>query len=414
MSEYFDELDTQEPRLRERAQFAKLSSQLIDAVNSCPGLATHLDGIDLSGINNAESLQGLPVLRKSALMEAQAQNPPFGGFVNEAGLSGCRVFMSPGPVWEPQVGLVDPWQSARALHAAGFRGGDRVHNTFSYHVTPGGFMLDEGARALGCSVFPSGTSPTEQQVDTLSTFAANAFVGTPDYLNTVLKKCDELKVKLPALNRAMVSGGPLFPAMREGFTARGIRVQQCYATADLGVIAYETATNGVVHSGLVINEHLIVEIVKPGSGDPVAAGEVGEIVVTRLHPDYPLVRFATGDLSAYIDEPSPCGRTAKRIKGWMGRADQRTKVRGMFVDPTQIQNLRKEHPEVNALRLVVSRANDKDVMTLQVNSANSAQINAGALSTSLKRITGLSGEVCVLEEALPNDGVVIDDQRELG
>ncbi|MCL4140724.1 UNVERIFIED_CONTAM: hypothetical protein GTU68_062228 [Idotea baltica] len=322
--------------------------------------------------------------------------------------------MSPGPVWEPQVGLVDPWESARALHAAGFRPGDRVHNTFSYHVTPGGFILDEGARALGCSVFPSGTSPTEQQVQTMCTFGASAFVGTPDYLNTVLCKADELDIKLPALKRAMVSGGPLFPVMREAFTERGIQVQQCYATADLGVIAYETSTDGVVHPGMLLNECLIVEIVKPGSGDPVAEGEVGEMVVTRLHPNYPLVRFATGDMSAFINEPSPCGRTGMRIKGWMGRADQRTKVRGMFVDPTQIQELRKAHNEVHTVRLVVTRANDKDVMTLQVNPAQSAQVDIAALAASLKRITGLSGEVTLIENALPNDGVVVDDQREIG
>ena len=415
MSEYYDELDTQEPGSRTRAQFAKLAQHLQSAVQNCPGLAQHLAGIDLSAIKCEQSLQTLPVLRKSALMQAQTQHPPFGGFVNESGLDGCRVFMSPGPVWEPQVGVVDPWEAARALHAAGFRRGDRVHNTFSYHVTPGGFMLDEGARALGCSVFPSGTSPTEQQIQTMQTFAASAFVGTPDYLYNVLSKADELMVYLPALKRAMVSGGPLFPAMREDFNQRGIAVQQCYATADLGVIAYETATGSIVHPGMLLNEHLIVELVKPGSGDPVEAGEVGEIVVTRLHPDYPLVRFATGDLSAFIDEPSPCGRTAKRIKGWMGRADQRTKVRGMFVDPTQIQALRKAHPEVSALRLVVTRAKNKDVMTLQINIADSVgaeSVNIEGLSDSLKSLTGLSGNIQRLDVPLPNDGVVVDDQRD--
>lgn len=417
MSEYFDELDTQEHKLRTRAQFAKLAQHLQSAVQTCPGLAQHLTGHDLSAVTDEQSLQKLPVLRKSALMEAQADNPPFGGFVNEAGLDGCRVFMSPGPVWEPQVGTVDPWQAARALHAAGFRRGDRVHNTFSYHVTPGGFILDEGARALGCSVFPSGTSATEQQIDTMQTFAASAFVGTPDYLLNVLTKADEMMVYLPALKRAMVSGGPLFPAMRKDFDQRGIAVQQCYATADLGVIAYETSTDGVVHPGMLLNEHLIVEIVKPGSGDPVEKGEVGELVVTRLHPDYPLVRFATGDLSAFIDEPSPCGRTARRIKGWMGRADQRTKIRGMFVDPTQMQALRKAHPEVSAVRLVVTRSNDKDLMTLQVNTKDataSDSVNTEALSASLKRLTGLTGNVEYQDAPLPNDGVVVDDQREIG
>jgi len=421
LSEYFDELDTQEPRLRQRAQFAKLGSQLKSAVKNCPGLAKQLDGLDLSAISDETSLQQIPVLRKADLMQAQAEHPPFGGFVDEQALEGCRVFMSPGPVWEPQVGMVDPWESARALHAAGFRRGDRVHNTFSYHVTPGGFILDEGARALGCSVFPSGTSATEQQVQTLQTFAASAFVGTPDYLNTVLEKADELGIQLPQLKRAMVSGGPLFPAMRDAFQARSLHVQQCYATADLGVIAYETSTHNTVHPGMVLNEFLIVEIVKPGSGDPVAAGEVGEIVVTRLHPGYPLVRFATGDMSAFIDEPSPCGRTSRRIKGWMGRADQRTKVRGMFVDPSQIQALRKAHPEIAALRLVVTRSDNKDVMTLQFNATDvnttnelgSDGFNTDTIADSLKQFTGLSGSVTKLDTPLPNDGVVVDDQRDL-
>lgn len=412
MGEYFDELDTQEPRLRQRAQFAKLSSQLKSAIANCPGVAKQLDGIDPASVVDEQSLQQIPVLRKAELMQAQVDNPPFGGFVNEQGLDGCRVFMSPGPVWEPQVGLVDPWQAARALHAAGFRRGDRVHNTFSYHVTPGGFMLDEGARALGCSVFPSGTSATEQQVETLRTFGANAFVGTPDYFNTVVNKANEMGVELPQLKRAMVSGGPLFPAMREAFTQRGLTVMQCYATADLGVIAYESATGDTIHPGLLLNEFIIVEIVKPGSGDPVEPGEVGEIVVTRLHPDYPLLRFATGDMSAFIDEPSPCGRTARRIKGWMGRADQRTKVRGMFVDPSQIQALRKVHPEITALRLVVTRANDKDVMTLQFNSIGT--YDHASISASLKQFTGLSGEVQALDTPLPNDGVVVDDKRDIG
>lgn len=415
MSDFFDELDTQEPRLRERGKYTKLVSVLRSAVQNCPGVAKQLNGIDPSDITDLAALQKIPVLRKSELMAAQAEHPPFGGFVNEQSLNGCRVFMSPGPVWEPQINMQDPWLSARALHAAGFRRGDRVHNAFSYHFTPGGFILDEGARVLGCSVFPAGIGDTEQQVTALQAFGANGFVGTPDYLNTVLKKADEMSVKLPQLSLALVSGGPLFPAMREEISQRGVRVQQCYATADFGVIAYESATGDTVHPGMVINENLIVEIVKPGSGDPVGSGEVGEILVTRLHPDYPLLRFATGDMSAFIDERSPCGRTSSRIKGWMGRADQRTKVRGMFVDPTQIQNLRKAHPEIAAVRLVVTRADDKDVMTLQFNPHPDgvASVDASAMAASLKKHTGLSGEVQLLETDLPNDGVVVDDQREL-
>jgi len=410
LNDYFDEQDTQEPRLRERALFATLPEHLKTAAEACPGLANQLSGVDLSSITNEIALQQIPVLRKSDLMQAQAENPPFGGFVNEKNLDGCRVFMSPGPVWEPQIGMVDSWDAARALHAAGFRQGDRVHNTFSYHVTPGGFMLDEGARALGCTVFPSGTSSTEQQVQTMKTFGANAYVGTPDYLKTVLDKATEMSVELPALKRAMVSGGPLFPAMRADMEKQGIAVQQCYATADLGVIAYETATDGQVHPGMLLNEKLIVEIVKTGTGEPVSIGDVGELVVTRLHPDYPLVRFATGDMSAFIDEPSPCGRTQRRIKGWMGRADQRTKVRGMFVDPTQIQAIRQAHPEVSDLRLLVSRESDKDAMKLKVSGDG---IDLAAITETLKRVTGLTGEVESADGELPKDGIVIDDQREL-
>jgi len=412
LSDYFDELDQQDPRLRTRAQFATLSKHLVTATEHCSGLAEHLAGHDLSAVNDLEALQKLPVLRKTELMQAQEKHPPFGGFVNEKALGGCRVFMSPGPVWEPQVGVVDPWEAARALHAAGFRAGDRVHNTFSYHVTPGGFMLDEGARALNCSVFPAGTSPTETQVQCMQTFAASAFVGTPDYLKTVLSKAGEMSIALPALKRAMVSGGPLVPSMREEVTSQGIAVQQCYATADLGVIAYETNSNDVVHPGMLLNEHLIVEIVKPGTGESVGPGEVGEIVVTRLHPDYPLVRFATGDMSAFIDEASPCGRTQQRIKGWMGRADQRTKIRGMFVDPTQVQAIRKSHAAIDGVRLVVTRENDKDVMTLQVQSGQNG-LDSGSIADTLKQITGLSGLVEISSESLPNDGVVVDDKREL-
>jgi len=417
VSDYFDELDTQEPRLRHRAQFAKLSTHLQQAVQHCSGLATHLQGHDLTAIHDLNSLQTLPVLRKTALMEAQSAHPPFGGFVNEQALEGCRIFMSPGPVWEPQVGVIDPWESARALHAAGFRASHRVHNTFSYHVTPGGFILDEGARALGCSVFPAGTSSTEMQVQTMQTYRADAFVGTPDYLNTVLDKATEMSVQLPDLKFAMLSGGPLFPSLRDSFVQRGIAVSQCYATADLGVIAYETTTNGAVNSGMLLNEYLIVEIVKPGTGDAVDTGEVGEIVVTRLHPDYPLVRFATGDMSAFIDEPSPCGRTQQRIKGWMGRADQRTKVRGMFVDPVQVQKIRQTHPEIGSLRLIVSRENNKDQMTLKVvpkdQSGHVDKISIDALTDTLKQVTGLSGVVELETKSFPNDGIVVEDKRDI-
>ncbi len=416
MEEYFDSLDTQDPRIRDRAVFEALPKQLATAVANCAGWAEHLGGIDCSRVHTAEALQSLPIMRKSALMAAQQKLPPFGGFVDEQALHGTRAFMSPGPVWEPQLSGSDPWQGARALFAAGVRKGDRVHNTFSYHTTPGGFILDEAARALGCVVFPAGTSATDVQLDTLKTFGASAFIGTPDFLNIVLEKARAESVALPQLKRALVSGGALFPAMREQFTSAGVHVQQCYATADLGVIAYETASNGVVHPGMLLNENLIVEIVKPGSGDPVAAGEVGELVVTRAHPGYPLFRFATGDLSAFIDEPSPCGRTPRRIKGWMGRADQRTKAKGMFVDPTQMQQIRQQHKELSGVRLQISRENDRDALVLLVQKADptdqSLQVNSDAIIESFKAITGLSCSLSVVDEALPNDGIVIEDLRE--
>ena len=419
MGDFFDDLDAQQAAAREQSLFASFGARLEEATRSCPGLANHLNGVNLASINSREALQALPVLRKNELMAAQQQDPPFGGFVNPDALIGTRVFMSPGPVWEPQVGSADPWESARSLHAAGFRSGDRVHNTFSYHQTPGGFILDEGARALGCAIFPAGTGNTEAQVAAMGQFGATAFVGTPDYLQTVLSYAEENHIELPKLKRAMVSGGALFPAMREKFKSSGVHVQQCYATADLGVVAYESHTNGEIHPGMLVNEHLIVEIVKPGTGEPVAAGEVGELVITRLNNQYPLVRFATADMSMFLPDASPCGRTAMRIAGWMGRADQRTKVRGMFVDPTQVQAVRQKHAELDAVRLVVDRDGDRDVMTLQIwpksdylaeFAGNSAQIDA--IVQSVKQITGLSGSVTLMNEAIPTDGVVVQDKRD--
>ena len=361
-----DDVETQDPATREANLFDAFGERLKACAASCPGLAAHLDGHALESINSREALEALPVLRKSELMAAQQANPPFGGFVREEALPGMRVFMSPGPVWEPQVAGPDPWQGVRALQAAGIVAGEFIHNAFSYHLTPGGFILDEAARALGCVVFPAGVGNTEAQVAALRQTRASVYVGTPDYLQTLLDHAAQEGQPLTDIKRALVSGGALFPAMRDRYQEQGIAVQQCYATADLGVIAYETASDDVVHPGMVVNEELIVEILVPGTDTPVEPGEVGEIVVTRLHPDYPLVRFATGDLSREIPEPSPCGRTNMRLAGWMGRADQRVKVRGMFVDPLQLAGLKREHPEIQRWRLVVSRVDDRDVMTLFV------------------------------------------------
>jgi phenylacetate-CoA ligase len=322
--------------------------------------------------------------------------------------------MSPGPVWEPQISGPDPWQAARALYAAGIRAGDRVHNAFAYHMTPGGFVLDEGALALGCLVFPAGVGNTESQVAAIRQLQPSVYTGTPDYLQILLDHAKQAGAALTSVRRALVSGGALFPAMREKYREQGIAVQQCYATADFGVIAYETATDGQVHPGMIVNENLIVEILIPGTGTPVKPGEVGEIVVTRLHRDYPLVRFATGDLSAQNPEPSPCGRTGMRIEGWMGRADQRTKVRGMFVDPVQLSGLGRDYPEIDRWRLVVERLENKDVMNLQItlhDAGSTVQKDwLDKVAASLKAATQLSGTVEPVS-SLPADGIVVEDKR---
>lgn len=415
----FDDLEQLSPESREKRLFDHFAVRLKQCVDSCPGLARHLQGIDIEAVNDREGLQSLPILRKQELMEAQQTKPPFGGFVDMDSLEGMRVFMSPGPVWEPQLAGNDPWQAARALHAAGIGRGDRVHNAFSYHTTPGGFILDEGARALGCIVFPAGTGGTETQVQAIQHLQAQVYVGTPDYLQTLIDHASETDQPRLSINRALVSGGALFPAMRARYGDYGIHVQQCYATADLGVIAYETASDGIVHPGMAINENLVVEIVVPGTGIAVAPGEVGEVVVTRLSSAYPLVRFATGDLSAQMIEPSPDDRTQLRLKGWMGRADQRVKVRGMFVDPVQLQVLKKDNPGIERWRLSVSRESDRDVMNLQVTLAGVAATSLGveqrsalqdSLVNSLKRATGMQGTVNLVDQ-LPADGVIVDDQR---
>lgn len=422
MSSMYDELETLDPAARERSLFDGFSERLKSATEQCPGLASHLQGHDVNKVSDRRALRSLPVLRKSALMTAQQANPPFGGFVREDALPGTRIFMSPGPVWEPQLSGRDPWQGARALHAAGIAHGDKVHNAFSYHLTPGGFILDEAARALGCVVFPAGVGNTEAQVSALRQTQCNVYVGTPDYLQTLLDHAREEGQPLQHIKRALVSGGALFPSMRTRYQEQGIDVLQSYATADLGVIAYETASNGVVHPGLVVNEGLIVEILVPGSDTPVAQGEVGEIVVTRLNADYPLVRFGTGDLSRIINEPSPCGRTNLRLAGWMGRADQRVKVRGMFVDPQQLGRLGQQYPRISRWRLVVDRADDRDVMELRLTLSDGVKgITAAvdgtdpadwlaSVAQTLKEVTHLSGTVSVVD-SLPDDGIVVDDQR---
>lgn len=414
MTSHFDERETRTPEAREKQTFESLKALLGRSLERLPALDAWLGHPDPASLTDRPALAKLPVLRKPDLMQMQEANPPFGGLADPDALKGNRVFMSPGPVWEPQGLGVDPWASARALFAAGFRSGDLVHNSLAYHMTPGGFILDEGARALGCLVFPAGVGNTEAQVDAAAKLAPSGFTGTPDYLKTILEKADELGRDLSSIKRALVSGGALFPSLRQYYTDRGVSVLQSYATADLGVIAYESAdAQGAPHPGMIVNEDMIVEIVRPGTNDPVPEGEVGELVVTTLNPGYPLVRFGTGDLSAILPGLSPCGRTGLRIQGWMGRADQRTKIKGMFVDPKQVAEILKAHPEIAKARLVVSRASDADVMTLKVEPAAGAALAVNDIETTLAAIAKLRGTVELTPPgSLPNDGKVIADERD--
>lgn len=412
---HFDELEIRDPVLRERDLFARLPEFLANAAAKAPGLAKWLDGIDLASIRDRAALSTLPVLRKAELMALQAASPPFGGFADLAQLKGRRVFQSPGPLWEPQGAGADPWSSARAFFAAGIRAGDIVHNAFAYHMTPGGFILDEGARALGCTVFPAGTGNTDMQVDAAAALRPTVYCGTPDYLKAMLDRAAETGKDLSSVRLGLVSGGALFPSLRAEYRTRGIAVLQCYATAEFGVIAYESAApDGEPNPGMVVNENLIVEIVRPGTGDPVPDGEVGELVVTSFNPAYPLVRLGTGDLSAVLPGLSPCGRTNTRITGWMGRADQRTKVKGMFVDPRQIAEIMRRHPEIARARLIVTREGERDAMALHVEPAT-GQLDIAPVEASLRDIVRMSGAVVAVPAgSLPNDGKVIADERDYG
>ncbi|TDI54136.1 MAG: phenylacetate--CoA ligase family protein [Alphaproteobacteria bacterium] len=413
MTDHFDALEVRDPAAREADFFARFVPFLEQAIAEAPGLKRHLGDIDSATISSRAALAGLPVLRKAALMAMQQADPPFGGFVPAKVLAGGRVFMSPGPVWEPQGLGPDPWNAARALHAAGFKKGDIVINCFGYQMTPGGFILDEGLRALGCTVFPAGPGNTESQIAAIAALKPAGYVGTPDFLKVILDKAAEAGTDTGSIAKALVSGGALFASLRDEYAKRGIAVLQAYATADLGVIAYESAIDGSACEGMIVNEDILVEIVRPGTGEPVPDGEVGEVVVTTLNAAYPLVRFGTGDLSAVLAGASPCGRSNVRLKGWMGRADQRTKVKGMFVDPAQIAAIVKAVPGIAKARLVVARQGEKDAMTLQVEPVQGAILDEAGLAAALQAETGLKGAVeIVAAGALPNDGKIIDDQRD--
>jgi phenylacetate-CoA ligase len=410
---HFDDRETRDPETREAALMAALARQIAHARAHAPAYASILADVEPEAVSDRAALAALPVTRKADLAARQKAAPPLGGFAALAPGAAARLFASPGPVYEPEGPRADFWRAARALFAAGFRTGDVVHNSFSYHLTPGGWILDSGLRALGCAVVPAGIGNTEAQVQAIAQFRPAGFTGTPDYLKVLLDAGAEAGQDCSSITKALVSGGALFVSLRREYAERGIAVLQAYATADLGVIAYESAPD----EGMILDEDLILEIVRPGTGDPVPEGEVGEVVVTLLDPDYPLVRLATGDLSAILPGPSPCGRTNQRIKGWMGRADQTTKVKGMFVHPSQVAEVVKRHPEIAKGRLVVSREGESDAMTLHCELAPEHAAAAGealgrAIGESLQAVCKLKGEVRLCPPgALANDGKVVEDAR---
>ncbi len=410
-NEYFDDLETRDPQVRETSLFAALPEQIRKTVDKAPGWAAHLNGIDPDAITSREALADLPVLRKPELKEHQMANPPFGGFAAVAPADAVRLFMSPGPIFEPQGPEPDPWGGARALYAAGLRRGDIVHNAISYHLTPGGFILDNSAIAIGCTVIPGGIGNTELQIDTIAHLKPVAYTGTPDFLKVLLDKAEELGKDASSITKAFVSGAALPESLRAELQGRGVSVLQAYATAELGVIAYESSAL----EGMTVSEDVILELVKPGTGEPVAEGEVGEVVVTNFSPSYPMIRLGTGDMSAVLPGVSPCGRTNMRIRGWMGRADQRTKVKGMFVDPAQINDISKRHPELGRLRLVVTRENEQDVMTLKAESERTESNVVQELEETVQTICKVRGRIeLVGAGSLPNDGKVISDERDYG
>lgn len=407
MPEHYDALETRDPVVREREQFARLG-ELIACAMTAPGWAKHLEGIDPKSVTSRASLTKLPVMRKSDLAALQKAHPPFGGLNTTAPGRVRRLLMSPGPIFEPEGEGADWWGAARAVYAAGFRAGHIVHNSFAYHLTPGGFILESGAHALGCAVIPGGVGNTEQQLDAIAHYRPQGYVGTPDFLKILLDTAQSAGKDASSIKRALVSGAALPASLRQELGHRGVAVLQCYATAELGVIAYESDAR----DGIIVNETVIVEIVRPGTGDPVPEGEVGEVVVTSFNPDYPMIRFGTGDLSAVMPGVSPCGRTNARLRGWMGRADQTAKVKGMFVHPKQIAELASRHPELKRLRLVVGRDAEQDSMTLLAESSTSDAALESAIAANLQSITKLKGIVkLVAPGSLPNDGKIISDER---
>jgi phenylacetate-CoA ligase len=410
--EFLDHLETREPQARERSQLSLLPDLIRKAIAGAPGWASHLAGIDPAEITSRAALARVPLMKKAALHGLQIGMPPFGGLNVSSGRDIGRIFMSPGPIFEPEGLGSDWWRSARALFAAGVRSGDIIHNTFAYHLTPGGWIMDAGARALGCAVIAAGPGNTEQQLLAIEHLKPTVYVGVPDYLKIMLDKAVDLGKDASSIKRALVSGGALFPSLRAEYAKRGVAVFQTYATADVGIISYESPGPDGAVEGMIIDEGLIVEIVRPGTGDPVPEGEVGEVVVTAFNRDYPMIRLATGDLSAVLPGQSPCGRTNMRIRGWLGRADQTTKVKGMFVHPEQIADVAKRFPELGRLRLVVTRADEQDVMTLKAEAASPDTALATRIGEAVQQATKLKSTIeLVAPGTLPNDGKVIADDR---
>ena len=412
MSDFFDALEARNPAVREAALLEALADQVAHAQAHSAAMGEILAGVDASALTSRAALARLPVTRKKDLFErqkAQRETDPFGGFsAIRFGSSMPRIFASPGPLYEPDGKAKDYWRLARAMYAAGFRSGELIHNCFSYHFVPAGAMMESGAHALGCTVFAGGTGQTEQQVQAMAELRPAGYIGTPSFLKIIVEKAAEMNMALPSMGKALLGGEAFPPSLRDWLADRGIAGYQCYATADLGLIAYETSAR----DGLVLDEGVILEIVRPGTGDPVADGEVGEMVVTTLNPDYPLIRFGTGDLSAVLPGICPTGRSNTRIKGWMGRADQTTKVRGMFVHASQIAAVAKRFPEIIKARLVVSGEMAQDQMLFSVETSSSEESLQARIAEAVRDLTKLRGEVqLVAPGSLPNDGKVIEDAR---
>ena len=407
MTEFYDALETRTSADREQALIQSVANQVAHAKANTAAYANLLKDIDPSSITSINDIAKLPITRKSELIELQKKDQPFGGLTAKT-INLSHVFASPGPIYEPGTKKEDFARFARSLHAAGFRSGEIAHNCFSYHFTPAGIMFDSGAHALGCAVIPAGTGQTELQVQTIADLKPNSYIGTPSFLKIILDKAESLGSDVSSITKALVTGEALPASIREGFAKKGIEVCQCYSSADLGLIAYESSAK----EGLIIDEGIYLEIVRPGTGDPVPDGEVGEVIVTSFNPEYPLIRFATGDLSAIMDGQSPCGRTNKRIKGWMGRADQTAKVRGMFIHPEQVDKVFKRHPELTKTRLVIGWENESDQLTLKCETDQASDDLNSEICNSIREICKLRGDVEFVDAgSLPNDGTVIEDAR---